>query len=66
MALAKAEQKKLKEIMSDPILWAQAFLRAFNPKTKEIVPWTARWYQVEMLRDKSVRKVYRCGRRIGK
>lgn len=66
MALAKAEAKKLKEIMEDPIKWAQAFLRAYNPKTKKIEPWTARWYQVEMLRDKSTRKVYRCGRRIGK
>ena len=66
MALAKAEVKKLQEIMNDPIKWAQAFLRTFDPKTKSIVPWTARWYQVEMLRDKHTRKVYRCGRRIGK
>lgn len=66
MALAKAQAAKLKEIMDDPIKWAQAFLRTFNPKTKNIEPWTARWYQVEMLRDKHTRKVYRCGRRIGK
>lgn len=66
MALAKAEAVKLKEIFDDPIKWAQAFLRTFDPQTKKIVPWTARWYQVEMLRDTSVRKVYRCGRRIGK
>jgi replicative DNA helicase len=66
MALAKVDQKKLAQIMSDPVLWAQAFLRTFDPKTKTIVPWTARWYQVEMLRDKSTKKVYRCGRRIGK
>lgn len=57
---------KLKAIMDDPVKWAQAFLKTFDPKTKEIVPWTARWYQVEMMRDKSTRKVYRCGRRIGK
>lgn len=38
MALAKAEAKKLKEIMEDPIKWAQAFLRAYNPKTKKIEP----------------------------
>ena len=66
MAISKAEAKKLQEIMNDPIKWAQAFLRTFNPKTKKIEPWTARWYQVEMLRDKHTRKVYRCGRRIGK
>lgn len=45
---------------------SSSFLRTFNPKTKKIEPWTARWYQVEMLRDKHTRKVYRCGRRIGK
>ena len=66
MAISKAEAKKLQQIMDDPILWSQAFLRTFNPKTKKIEPWTARWYQVEMLRDKHTRKVYRCGRRIGK
>lgn len=66
MAFAKSEQQKLKKILADPILWAQTFLRTFDPKQKKIVPWVARWYQVEMLRDKSTRKVYRCGRRIGK
>ena len=70
MALLKnmsaIEKKRLMEIMDDPIQWAQAFLRAFNPQTKKIEPWIARWYQVEMMRDKATRKVYRCGRRIGK
>ena len=66
MAISRAEVKKLQEIMNDPIKWAQAFLRTFNPKTKKIEPWTASWYQVEMLRDEHTRKVYRCGRRIGK
>ena len=33
---------------------------------KKDTPWTARWYQVQMLRDKSLKKVYRCGRRTGK
>ena len=60
------EAMKLKTILDDPVKWAQAFLKTFDPKSKEIVPWTARWYQVEMMRDKSTRKVYRCGRRIGK
>lgn len=70
MALLKnmsaIEKKQLMEIMDDPIKWAQAFLRTFNPATKKIEPWVARWYQVEMLKDKSTRKVYRCGRRIGR
>ena len=68
MALLKndIEKQKLAEVMGDPIKWAQAFLRSFNPATKKIEPWIGRWYQVAMLRDKSVRKVYRCGRRIGR
>lgn len=66
MAFAKAERKKMAEIKADPIKWAQVFLRTFDTKTKKIVPWVGRWYQVEMMRDRSVRKVYRCGRRIGK
>lgn len=43
------------KILSDPVLFAKHF---FN--------WEARWYQVEMLRSKSLRKVARAGRRIGK
>ena len=66
MALAKAHRKKISDVSSDPVKWAQVFLRTFDTKTKKIVPWVARWYQVEMMRDKSVKKVYRCGRRIGK
>ena len=64
--MSPVERKKFLEIAEDPVKWAQAFLRTFNPQTKKIEPWTARWYQVEMLRDKNVKKVYRCGRRIGK
>lgn len=59
-------QEKLKRIKDDPVLWAKAFVRVFSPIEKKIVPWSARWYQVEMLRDKSLKKVYRCGRRTGK
>lgn len=70
MALLKnmsaLEKKRLLEISKDPVKWAQAFLRSYNPATKQVEPWTARWYQVEMLRDQHVKKVYRCGRRIGK
>ena len=62
----KADQVKLAKIMKDPVAWAQAFLRTFNPQTGKIEPWKARWYQVEMLQDKSKKRVYRCGRRTGK
>ena len=49
--------------MSDPVLWARAFLISNNAATKKYGPWEARDYQAEMLRDHSLRKVYRCGRR---
>lgn len=48
------------------MLWAKAFVRVADPITKKIGPWIARKYQEKMLRDKSLRKVYRCGRRTGK
>lgn len=66
MGLPKAQQLKLKSIMSDPVKWAQTFLITYDKVLKKDTPWTARWYQVQMLRDKSLRKVYRCGRRTGK
>ena len=49
--------------MSDPVLWARAFLISNDAATKKKGPWKARDYQEEMLRDNSLRKVYRCGRR---
>ena len=52
--------------MQDPVLWAKAFLVSNNAATKKYGPWEARDYQKEMMRDKSLRKVYRCGRRTGK
>ena len=58
--------KKLEAIWKDPVLWAKACLLTVDNATKKIVPWTARWYQAEMLRDTSVKKVARCGRRTGK
>jgi replicative DNA helicase len=64
--LSPIEQAKLAKVMSDPVLWAKAFVRVNNPQTKQMEPWTARWYQEEMLRDTRTRVVYRCGRRIGK
>lgn len=70
MAMAKnmsaLERRKLQEIAEDPVKWAQAFLRSFNPQTKKVEAWIPRWYQVEMMRDRHTKKVYRCGRRIGK
>ena len=42
MALAKnmsaLERRKLQEIAEDPVKWAQAFLRSFNPQTKKVEP----------------------------
>lgn len=64
--LTPTEKKKLKQIVQDPVLWAKAFIRTFDPEKKKYVPWEARWYQAEMLRDKSLKKVARCGRRTGK
>lgn len=64
--LSPVEKKRLQEIMIDPVLWAKAFVRTFDGQQKKVVPWTARWYQVEMLRDNSLKKVARCGRRTGK
>ena len=57
--------KKLADICANPVLWAKAFLRTVDNATKKVGPWTARWYQAEMLLDKSDKKVARCGRRTG-
>lgn len=64
--ISTIEKKRLKEILDNPVLWAKAFIRTFDPVEKVYKPWTARWYQAEMLLDKSVKKVARCGRRTGK
>lgn len=66
MAYNKADQIKLARIMKDPVAWAQAFLRTYDSSTGKVGPWKARWYQVEMMSDKSKKRVYRCGRRTGK
>lgn len=65
-SLSKVEQEKLKTIMNDPVLWAKTHIITYDNALKKYVPWTARWYQAEMLRDTSRKKVYQCGRRIGK
>lgn len=63
--MSALERKQFSEVAKDPVKWAQLFIRIFNPVTKREEPWIARWYQVQMLRDMSVKKVYRCGRRTG-
>ena len=66
MALTKAQLAKLKEINSKPVKWARVFLVTYEKTLKKETPWTARWYQSQMIKDKSKKKVYRCGRRTGK
>lgn len=62
---SKLQKEKFLDIMGDPVKWAQVFITIFNPVTRKEEPWVARWYQQEMLRDKALKKVYRCGRRTG-
>lgn len=59
-------QERLKQIQNDPVLWARAFIQCYNPLTKQVEPWVARWYQAEMMRDNSQFKAYLNGRRTGK
>jgi replicative DNA helicase len=67
MAINDAAIKaKLIKICNDPVLWAKTFLKTVDNATKKIGPWSARWYQAKMLRDKSDKRVARCGRRTGK
>lgn len=66
LKLSPVELRQVAEIMRDPVKWSQVFLITADPRSKKNVPWIARWYQVEMLRDMSTKKVYRCGRRTGK
>ena len=64
--MSKIERENFVEIMKNPVKWAKVFVRIFDPVEKKVVPWTARWYQKEMLLDQSLKKVARCGRRTGK
>ena len=63
--LSKVEREMIQRIYANPVLWAKAYLITYDGSKKEYTPWTARWYQAEMLQDTSLRKVYRCGRRTG-
>lgn len=60
------DAQKVKAVLDDPVKWAQIFVRIYDSKKRDYTPWCARWYQAEMLQDKSIKKVYRCGRRTGK
>ena len=64
--LSALEYKKIQAVMSDKVMWAQIFVTTYDASLKKHTPWTARWYQAEMLRDPSLKKVARCGRRTGK
>lgn len=64
--LSPAQIEKMKAIMRDPAKWAQVFLRTYDGAKKCETAWTARWYQCEALRDSSLKKVLRQGRRTGK
>lgn len=66
MAISPVERERIKKLKEDPVYWARIFLVANNAAEHKWGPWKARWYQEEMLRDRSTRKVYRCGRRTGK
>lgn len=64
--LSPIEEAKLRAILADPVEWAKAFVVSNDAASKKYGPWVARDYQEEMLRDPSLKKVYRCGRRTGK
>jgi replicative DNA helicase len=64
--LSPAQVEKMKEIVRDPVKWSQVFVVTYDSVLKKETPWIARWYQSEMLKDTSLKKVYRCGRRTGK
>jgi len=64
--ISKIELEMIQKIHRNPVLWAKAYLITYDAVQKKYTPWTARWYQAEMLQDRGRRKVYRCGRRTGK
>lgn len=58
-----SKEGKLVVIKRDPVMWAKSFIQIYNIDLDKYAPWCPRWYQAEMLRDRSLRKVFRCGRR---
>ena len=57
--------QKFMAICANPVLWAKAFVKTVDNKTKKVMAWTARWYQAQMLMSEEQKKVARCGRRTG-
>jgi len=57
------EEKLFLKFASDPVEWAQSLL---NDPMYPGQPLGLRWYQQEMLACQARKKVYRCGRQIGK
>ncbi len=66
MTKEEAQKLRLKKIKENPVIWAKAFLKTIDNETKELGPWTARWYQAEILMSPERRRVCRMGRRTGK
>lgn len=62
----KLEADLLLKVMEDPVLWAKVFITIYDSAKKAYTPWTARYYQANILHDKSLKRVLRCGRRTGK
>lgn len=58
----KEELKEI-EILSDPVKWGEKYLRDPMYPKKEL---KYRWYQKDILQNRSRKKVIRAGRRIGK
>lgn len=61
MSKLTKQELELIKILEDPMLWAQVYLKDRTGK-----PATLRWYQADMIKSKSIRKVSRMGRRTGK
>ena len=53
-----SKEGKLVVIKRDPVMWAKSFVQIYNIDLDKYAPWTPRWYQAEMLRDRSLRKVF--------
>ena len=66
MAKVAFDHKTMEEIFKDPVKWAYCFVKIRDRKTGNLVPWQARGYQAEVLRDPAIKKVLRWGRRCGK
>lgn len=66
MAKAQFDKKIMAEIFADPVKFAYCFIKIRDRKTGQLVPWQAREYQANEMRDQAIKKVLRWGRRCGK